>query len=574
VLAGSQPLIGASVELYAASTSGNGASASSLLSSLPTTGTNGAFTVAAGYTCPSATSLIYVVARGGKPAAASSANSAISLITVIGVCDQVSASTAIVVNEATTVATVYALSQFLSAGGNIGSSATNTVGLANAVATAGALADITAGSSPGPSFASNGTSPAPRIDSIANLLNACVVSSSVSNACIALFSATTPANSSAPTNTLDAVLNLSRRPTANVATLYAMSTASSAFAPALAAAPADWTLFVNYTGGGMSEPSGLGIDGNGNVWVANYFDVASYFSPLGKPILAQGITGDGLSASYGLAVDGNNNAWIPNQPNYGPSGGFVSGNSVSVLNSTGQSVAGSGGFTGGGIDYPTGVAIDTDNSVWVVDYGSYGVTHLSNSGTALSGPSGYQSSQLIFPVAAAIDGSHNVWVVNQSGDTVTKITPDGSQFTTYPCGGAPSGIAVDQLGNVWIANYYGSNISEISNSGANLSNGFYFGGGIDAPQAIAIDGAGNAWIANYHGTSVTELAGAASSNPGTVLSGANGLGQDAGLVESYAIAVDAGGNVWVTGLGSNMLTEFIGLAPPVKAPRLGPPVAP
>jgi streptogramin lyase len=240
-----------------------------------------------------------------------------------------------------------------------------------------------------------------------------------------------------------------------------------------------------------------------------------------------------------------------------------------VLNSIGQSVAGSGGFTSGGLNFPIAVAIDTDSSAWVVDYGNSRLTHLSSSGQPLSGSAGYSSAQLIFPVAAAIDGSHNVWVANQSSTTVTKVAPDGSQFTSYSCGNGPSGLAIDQLGNVWVANYYGNSISEVSASGAVLSNGPYTGGGIDHPQGIAIDGAGNVWIANYRGPALTELAGAASSAPGAVLSPPGGLGPDAALLEAYAIAVDASGNLWISNFGSNILTEFIGLAAPVRTPLLG-----
>jgi streptogramin lyase len=317
----------------------------------------------------------------------------------------------------------------------------------------------------------------------------------------------------------------------------------------------------------MDGPSGLGVDGAGNVWVASYFNTAALFSPLGKPL--QQVTGDGLSASYGLAVDGNNDAWIPNEPNPG-----YSGNSVSVLNSSGLSVAGSSGFTGGGLDYPVSVTIDTDGSAWVVDYGDSRLTHLSNSGQALSGSSGYTSSQLIFPVAAAVDSSHNVWVANQSATTVTKVVPDGSLFTSFSCCDGPSGLAIDQLDNVWVANYSGNTISEISSAGVVLSNNAYVGGGLDHPQGVAVDGACTVWIANFRGPSLTELAGASAAIPGTALSPSAGLGRDADLLEAYAIAVDSSGNLWISNFGSNTLTEFIGLAAPVKTPLIGPPVAP
>jgi streptogramin lyase len=565
-MAGKLPLIGASVQVYAAGASGNGSSGTAMLGSALTTDANGAFTVPAGYMCPAAASEIYVVARGGKAgAAATSANSAIVFLTALGACNKVAAS--VVVNEVTTAAATYALSQFLSAGGNLGASATNSVGLQNAVAMALALADVTAGSSPGPTFAANGSSPAPRINSVSNMLNAC--SASVSNACSTLFAATTPQGGSVPANTLDAALNLVRNPAANVASLYTLSNGSSTFAPALAAAPSDWTLFVNYTGGGMNAPSGLGVDSSGNVWVANYFDVASLFSPLGTPLQPQGITGFGLSASYGLAVDANDNAWIPNEPNTG-----VKGNSVTVLTAAGQSLSGSGGFTAGGLNYPTSVAIDTDTTVWVVDYGNSHVTHLSSLGQALSGAAGYTSPLFAFPVAGVVDGSHNFWVANQSGGTVTKVSPDGSQFTNFACCDGPSTLAFDRQGNAWVANYYGNSISEISSAGVIVANGTYMGGGINHPQGIAIDGVGNVWIANFRAGAISELAGASAAVPGAVLSPAGGLGADASLLEAYAIAVDAGGNLWISNFGSNVLTQFVGLASPVKTPLIGLPAAP
>jgi streptogramin lyase len=500
-----------------------------------------------------------------------SANSAITLLTVLGACNQIVASSQIVLNEVTTAASVYGLSQFLSLGANLGSSSTNNVGLRNAVATASGLADISLGTSPGPSFAANGSSPAPIINTVANLLNGCTSSAPAGNSCNSLFSATIASGSAAPTNTFDAALNLVRNPAVNAASLFTLSANASAFLPSLASSPNDWSLYIDYTGGGMNSPTGLGIDSVGNVWVANYLNVASVFSPTGKPLVTQGITGSGLGASYGLAIDTNDHAWIPNEPSTG-----VKGNSVSVLDANGQSYAGSSGFTGAGLDYPIAVAIDTDTSTWIVDYGDSTLTHLSSSGQPLSGASGYTSPLLGVPVAAAIDASHNVWVANQSAASVTKVASDGSQFTSYACCNSPSSIAIDRLGNVWVTNYYGDSVSEISSSGVILSNGTFALGRVDHPQSIAIDGAGNAWIANYRSPYITELAGATASGatPGSVLSPAGGLGPHSALSESYAIAVDASGNLWISNFGSNKLTEFIGLASPVRTPLIGPAATP
>src|ERR1039458_1714613 len=87
-MAGKQPLIGATVQLYAAGSGGNGSAGAALLSTSITADANGAFTVPAGYLCPLATSQVYVVARGGKAGpAAASPNAAITLLTALGACN-------------------------------------------------------------------------------------------------------------------------------------------------------------------------------------------------------------------------------------------------------------------------------------------------------------------------------------------------------------------------------------------------------------------------------------------------------------------------------------------------------
>jgi len=104
----------------------------------------------------------------------------------------------------------------------------------------------------------------------------------------------------------------------------------------------------------------------------------------------------------------------------------------------------------------------------------------------------------------------------------------------------------------------------------------YVGGGLAHPQGIAVDGAGNVWVSNFRANALTELAGAVSASPGTALSPAGGIGSSANLVQAYALAIDASGNVWVTNSASNAnkLTEYIGLAAPVKTPLIGLPTAP
>ena len=567
-MAGAQPIVGAAVQLYATGTTGNGSAGSALLTTALTTDTTGSFTVAAGYPCPAASSQLYVIIRGGQ-VGSSAANTAITLATPIGACNQLAANSQFVVNEVTTAATAWGLSQFLSAGGNIGATATNTQGFNNAVATVANLANLTTGKSPGTSFPSNGVSPAAKLNSLANLLNTCAAATSPSG-CTPLFSATTPGSGTAPANTLDAALNLVRNPGTNVAALYTQSTTSSAFSPVLAVAPSDWTMAINYKGGGMNSPTGVGVDATGNVWVASYNSAVSQFSPTGTPILPNGITNGGLLHSFGIALDPQNNAWIPNEDSTvtGVNNGY---GSITALSSTGQLISGPSGYVAGGIAYPIAIAIDPNATVWVLDYLNQHITLLSSTGQPLSGATGYTSPQLSFPLSIAIDANHNAWLGNSYGNTITKVSPDGSQFTSSSCCNWAGGIAIDQRGDVWVANYMGDSISQLASDGTVISSGYNDNqASIQHPQGIAIDGAGHVWITNILGSSITELAGSAASSPGQILSPTAGWAQDTNIGEGWAVAIDASGNLWVTNFSTNVLTEIIGLAVPVKTPQLGP----
>jgi sugar lactone lactonase YvrE len=330
-------------------------------------------------------------------------------------------------------------------------------------------------------------------------------------------------------------------------------------------------LAVTLTGGGLDGPASLAVNGSGHLWVANYFGVASAFSSVGAPLSTTGYTGSGLNETFGMAIDTNNNIWLANEQ----STGGVNSNlgTITVLNSSGQPLSGSSGYYAGGIYFPIGVTADTNGNMWIVNYGDSKVTLLNSSGASLSGTGGWGGTSLAFPVALAVDSSHNAWVANQSANTITKISADGSTATVITCCDGASGIATDQSNNVWVANYYGDSVSEVSSSGVVLLNGIT-GGGVLHPQGIAVDGAGTVWVANYRGNSISEISGASSATPGTFLSPASGFGTDASLLEPYGLALDASGNVWVSNYGNDTVTQFVGVATPIKTPFAGPTTLP
>jgi len=152
---GSQPVVGAHVHLMAASAAGYGAAATSLLTSgtagtdsiggyVATTST-GSFTITGDYSCVAGTQ-VYVLATQGNPGLPPGSNNPnLALMSAIGQCPATGTFLATVpliwINEVTTVASVYALSGFMTDLAHVGSSGTPLAltGIANASATAGNL---------------------------------------------------------------------------------------------------------------------------------------------------------------------------------------------------------------------------------------------------------------------------------------------------------------------------------------------------------------------------------------------------------------------------------------------------
>jgi len=600
---GQQPLNGAHVYMYAASTAaygGNGiaTSSSNASTSLLTAATGnpadgngnfyvitdvyGNFDIDGAFACTPNTQ-VYLYSAGGDPqvngvGTPSGANAAATLLAVVGNCASATPSAAfpgvtfVTMNEVSTAVTAFALAGFATDPLHIGAPSAVTghalsgTGLANAFNTALNIVNQASGL-PNPTFPlhSNVTVPVTRINTVADILAACVNSSGAgSSGCGTLFSNTT--YSTAPTDTATAAIHFAQNPGGNIGTLLGLPTSTSPFQPFFSSAN-DLALTLNYAGGGLSGPSGVAIDSAGNAWVTNPSDDAvTEFSPSGAFLSGtNGYTGGGLSHPLGVAIDSSGNAWV----------GDLGSNAVTVISSSGTFLSGANGFTGGGLNAPEGMAIDGLGNAWVANEGANSVTEISSTGTFPSGTNGYTGGGFSDPDWIAIDGSGNAWAANFGANSLTEVSNAGailSGANGYTGGGLnfPQGIAIDSSGNAWTPNDLGESVTKFSNTGAVLSGTTgYTGGSLSQPTAIAIDGSGNAWISNFHGNTVTEL-----SNAGAILSG-TGFYTGGGLNGPEGIAIDSSGNVWVPNFLGSTVTVMIGLATPVVTPiAAGLPVIP
>jgi hypothetical protein len=231
----------------------------------------------------------------------------------------------VVINEMTTIASVWTHAQFLDGASIRG----NALSLRIAAGNVPNFVDLATGGYGGTiqdALNSGQTPTMANFATLANVLAGCVTKVEP-DACSRFFAATTPRNGNVPTDTLTALVALARDSSYKPERLFALLDAfypvpkgknlrPTPFMPYLTWAPSAWVLPLKFTGGGLSAPGKLMIDSKGNVWAGNNFIVGaqnqddlwagnlSKFAPNGQPLspMTTGFTGGGLEGiGFGMA---------------------------------------------------------------------------------------------------------------------------------------------------------------------------------------------------------------------------------------------------------------------------------
>lgn len=181
------------------------------------------------------------------------------------------------------------------------------------------------------------------------------------------------------------------------------------------------------------QPMGIASDSKGNMWVANSGIIqipcpgdGSAFPPGERGgsvtlIHADGrvaprapFTGGGLALPWGIAVDGNDNVWVANFGGGADEGGSLLSR-LSLLcgtnprncppgHRTGDPISPATGYTSDALDRVTGLAIDPSGNVWAVDNWKFDAQQNNPAGeaiVALLGLAGPLQTPLIGPPVAA-----------------------------------------------------------------------------------------------------------------------------------------------------------------------------
>ena len=560
---GRQPIVGAHIYLLEANTTayaGPGIAAStanaskSLLSrgdgsdSIGTyvlTDAEGFFNISGDYTCDTG-GQVYLYALGGEPDGVNT-NSSAGLMAVLGPCGSFNASTTVVINEVSTIAAGYAFAGFATDATHVGApSSTDTLaatGIANAFANAQQIFDATSANPDTPNVGApsttkygGGTVPQQQVNTLANILSACVDTTVGGTQCATLFGGLMSGGTTGTEATDTATEAIYMAHNQTVTSIYTVT----------GSAPNPYTPWSNSTslydlGITLDFPNlnegyhSVAVDADGGVWTYDQgSNTVAHVNHFGVSALGSPYSGGGLNGPSDISLDSQGNAWIAN-------GNGSSATEIQVTSTPPVVVA--IGTQGG-----TGIAVGKSDTVWLAGGALY---EYSNSGTLLNTITQDNTTTLKAGLTA-VDASGNVWVTtggNNGSNQIAEFDSNGNPISAAPFSpGFIEGLAIDHAGDAWVV---ADGLTKIAPGDTSSTN---FSTGANNADGIAIDGSGNVFYA-YIGVCEYTVGGV---NLPCVSGGPS-------YTIGTAAAIDGSGNLW-SQAGNTTLGEFIGLATPVVTP--------
>jgi hypothetical protein len=362
----------------------------------------------------------------------------------------------------------------------------------------------------------------------------------------------------------------------------------------------------------FGTPSGVALDGSGNLYIADSTDHRIRKIAGGVITTAAGDGNAGWSGDGGQASSAELNS-PSDVAVYGAGSIFIAdtGNNrirAIAANLTIATVAGNGtaNYAGDGgaatsalVNTPGAVAVDGSGNFYIADTYNGVIRKVTASGTittvAGNGTFGYSgdngpatSAQLSWPYGVALDAAGDLYIADTYNNRIRMVAPGGTITTvagngTRGYGGDgglaisaelyyPHGVAVDGSGDLFIGDtgnhrvreVTASNISTVAGDG---TQGYTGNGGaatsaeINAPQGVAVDSAGNLYIADTQNSAIRKVVKTTSLISTLAGTGVQGYLGDGGAATSAqlnyptGVSLDAAGNIYVSDWGNNRLRE-------------------
>jgi trehalose utilization protein len=323
---------------------------------------------------------------------------------------------------------------------------------------------------------------------------------------------TVMSETAAPVTATGATLNASVNPNGQSTTVGFQYSNDPTFTPTV-----ETTI-----GAGFSYPSGVAVNGAGDVFVADQDNHAV------KEVLPDGTIqtiGSGFDQPFGVAVDAAGDVFVADLGNTAVKEVLPDGTIQTI---------------GYGFSYPYGVAVDAAGDVFVADTVHNAVKEVLPGGTIQTIGSGFND-----PTGVAVDGAGDVFVADFLNNAVKEVLPDGTIKTIDSGFSDAYGVAVDTVGDVFIPDT--GNVKEVLPSGTIKTIGL----GFNLPNDVAVDAAGDVFVADTNNNAVKEISPPTVAATPSLLTGSSAqavsgtlLGLTPGTTRYYrAVATSAGGTV-------------------------------
>lgn len=270
-------------------------------------------------------------------------------------------------------------------------------------------------------------------------------------------------------------------------------------------------------------------------------------------------------------------------------------------------VAGNGlvSFSGDGgaainaaLNYPKGLAIAANGTLYIADTGNYRVrtvnslgvisTFAGNGVNAFSGDGGAAASASVSDVmAVAVNSAGSVYIADASNRVIREVSSTGTITTIAGISGVQGfsgdgglataatlgravALALDASGNLYIVDSVNQRVRRIAANGiittiAGNGNSAYAGDGglatlasFSFPLGVAVDGSGNVYVADAGNNRVRKISAAGvistvAGNGQAAFSGDGGTAASASLNLPSDVAVDSAGNLYIADAGNNRI---------------------
>src|SRR5262249_45534486 len=142
---------------------------------------------------------------------------------------------------------------------------------------------------------------------------------------------------------------------------------------------------------------------------------------------------------------------------------------------------------------PCDVAVDSAGSVYIVELGKDVIKVPSDGGPQMTIGTG-----IAYPSAIALDRDDNVYVVDYANNNVVRIPKNGGAQNRLGSGlSGPYGVRIDEIGNVYITDVGNNRIVEILAATGNQITVPV--AGLLGPRQLAVDSTGTLYISEFYG---------------------------------------------------------------------------